>query len=100
MVSGYFSGALNVEPRGIFTATGVTDAFYAVFDALDGGRFVVDAHHFPGTGRGEVHSAAVDAFGSLVMLGTFGSSITLPSRTSYPTAGMLDVFVLKVSDIP
>lgn len=97
VVSGSFSGELDVSPHGRWTASGIRDGFVAVWDVTDG--FTLDARRFTGTGAEETAGVFTDAFGSSVIVGRFSGRVTL-LRGEYDSVGGLDVFVIRMSDAP
>jgi len=99
-VSGYFSGEMDVRPRGrLGPAVGACDAFFGLWGAEDG--VPLDARSIRGSQCETIYSVRVDPFGAMIILGDFGENVTLPSGTEYSTsgAGNSNLFLLRISDV-
>lgn len=96
MVGGSFSDDLDLGV-GRWASTGDCDAFTASFDVNS--EVAVQGRSFVGTGCEEVTAAAVDAFGGVLIGGTFTDRITLGGSTySSSYAGRADAFLVRVAD--
>ena len=97
LVAGYFSGVMDVTPRGLFSASGVGDGVYALLGVADG--FVLDARQFAGSGGASVSRVRVDPYGGLIVVGSFSGEAVLVSGTRYTAVGGDDGFLVRAADL-
>jgi len=95
--AGSFIGELPMAPRGTLgPAVEGADAFYAHVDASS--DFTLDALAVSGPRFESVLAVRVDAFGALLVVGSFNwSGVTLPSGTFYAGVNRNNLFVLRVA---
>lgn len=98
IVAGSFTTAFDMSPGigGTLLGDPFGDPLFCVLAASDG--FVQDARAFAGPAIEGTHSAAVDDFGNIVLLGYFRQGITLP-RGTY-TASTTNAWAVRLADIP